>query len=79
MVNLENPFEDLKDTLEDVCEEVSSRKKRTAAKFFIVKDVVFETGSSKEIGKYLKDNYQDGMSIVKGFQSFPRRKESFEF
>lgn len=71
-----DPFEDDKEYKES-CEPEKS--KRQSATYFIVREVIYEASTARQINDFLRDNYQEGMSIIKGFQSLPRRKEVFEF
>jgi hypothetical protein len=69
-----DPFEETSDV-----ECTKERAKRSVAKYYVVKEVVYEASTARQVNDYLRDNYAEGLSIVKGFHSLPRRKESFEF
>lgn len=71
-----DPFETDKVEYES-CEP--EKQKRQTATYFIVREVIYEASTARQVNDFLRDNYQEGMSIIKGFQSLPRRKEVFEF
>lgn len=75
-----DPFEDFSEVAETSEPETKSeRAKRSTPRYFVVKEVIYEAATARQVNDYLRDNYQEGMSIIKGFQSLPRRKETFEF
>lgn len=75
MSHTKDPFEEL----EAMDEEKAERKKRTVAKYYVVQELAFVCNTPAQVNDYFRDNYKEGMSVIKGFQSAPRRKESFEF
>lgn len=85
MTNDKDPFEEfsmMEDGASEVMEEETAKKtraKRTVAKYYVVREVVYEAATARQVNDYLRDNHQEGMGIIKGFHSLPRRKESFEF
>lgn len=76
----DNPFDELSDldTSEAKEEEKKERKRRENAKYYVVKEAV-EFSTAHQVTEYLRDNFVAGMTIVKGFQSVPKRRESYEF
>lgn len=59
--------------------ELSEDCKRERAMYYVVQEVVFEGKNTKSVTEFLRDNYKEGMTIVKGFKSVPIRKETYSF
>lgn len=80
-----DPFDELDENTVDESEEETEeetkaeRAKRSVAKYYVVKDLAFVCNTPAQVNDFFRDNYLEGMSVIKGFHSVPRRKETFEF
>jgi len=60
------------------CEE-ETKAKRSVAKYYIVKEVEIVCETPAQVRKYFEANYEKGMSVIKGIQTVPTVKETYEF
>lgn len=75
MTDTKDPFDDI-DT-DDL--PTKEKKTRTPARYYVVQEFIFVCNTPAQVNDYFRDNYKEGMSVIKGFHAVPRRKESFEF
>lgn len=82
-----DPFEELADAVEEAAEAAvecteeakAERAKRSVPKYYVVQELAYACNTPAQVNDYFRDNYKEGMSVIKGFHSVPRRKETYEF